>query len=189
MPTWLWRDLMSDSWTDGLRAFAAERQYRASTVDSWLALARTDGEALLRLAEELRLGENQLRDLWVWAEEIALRDRTTLAGVIECAAVAAARRRAGGRAERLKGVKQALRRLRFPQLAAQEARLAALVEALELPPTVRVRWPEFLEGDTLRFEFEARDPEALGASARALLAASARSECAEIFALLDGGGA
>lgn len=176
---------MADSQAgENLRAFAAERGYAPATVERWLGLSDADGEALLGLARSLRLGENQLRDLWHWAEEIAARDGGSLAEVL-----AATRRRAEsvglGRADRLKRVKAELRRRRFPQVAAREDRVAALVEQLGLSG-VQIRWPAFLEGDVLRFEFEARSAEGLAAHAAALLAAAQHPACREIFAVLDG---
>jgi len=173
-------------WSEQVRAFAAERRLRPTCIDRWLALSATDGSALLTLASELRLGENQLRDLWEWAEEIALRDASTLAAVLESEPLRSVRGSRLGRADALKAFKAALRRLRFPEMAAQERRIAALVDRLGLPAGVRVQWPEFLEGDSLRVVIDARGAGALRAAAYALGEAAQRAECAEIFSLLDG---
>ena len=168
------------------RAYATERKYHEATVDRWLRLPSVDRAALLELAQELRLGENQLRDLWEWAEEIAQRDGLSLATVLGAEAVAAARRRAVGRSDKLKLVKAALRRLRFPQLAAAEERLAALVRELGLPPSVRVTPPESLEVDSIRIEIVADSAASLHDSVARLLAASQSPGCAAIFELLAG---
>ena len=79
-----------------IRAYAGTRMYSAATVERWLRLAARDGDALLQLATELRLGENQLRDLWDWAEEIGERDGVTLSQVFAAQPIAAARGRAAG---------------------------------------------------------------------------------------------
>lgn len=184
-PTANWPQRMAESpGGESLRAFAAERGYAQATVERWLGLNDADRDALLALARDLRLGENQLRDLWHWAEEIAARDGGSLAEVLD-ASRSHAERVGLGRADRLKRVKAALRRRRFPQLAAREDRIAGLVEQLGLPG-VQIRWPAFLEGDVLRFEFEARSSEGLAAHAAALLAAARHPVCREIFAVLDG---
>jgi ribonuclease D len=176
---------MRDPATDAaFRALAAQRRYSPATVDRWLHLEPADGAALLGLAQELRLGEHQLRDLWEWAEEIATRDRVPLGQVLAGEAVRAARQRRVSRNDKLALVKGALRRRRFPQLAAVEERLAALVRDLDLPRTVRVILPEFLEGDGVRVEIVADDGLALRAAANALLRAADSSACKEIFALL-----
>lgn len=168
-----------------IRAFAAERKYRDATVDRWLCLAPADRAALLDLAQELRLGEHQLRDLWEWAEDIAVRDQSSLAQVLAVDLVAAARRRKLGRNDKLKLIKAALRRLRFPQLSSVEDRVAALVRQLGLPRNVRVILPEFLEGDALRVEITAESASALRAAVAGLLQAADTRTCAEIFELLQ----
>ncbi len=176
---------MSDSTNSaGIRDFGAQRRYSAATVERWLALATSDGTALLDLARELRLGEHQLLDLWEWAEEIAARDRHSLAHVLTSERVAAARQSQLGRNDRLKRIKGALRNLRFPQLTALEARLDGLVRDLALPSSVRVALPDGLEGDTLRVEIVADSPAALRIAAEHLSAAAATAMCEEIFALL-----
>jgi len=169
-----------------IRACAAERHFRADTVERWLLLADDDGAALLELAVELRLGDNQLRDLWDWAEEIASRLEFGIAAVLTEGAVRAARDRVGSRNDKLKAVKAALRRMRFPHLARQEDRMGALVKQLDLPSAVRLEWPAFLEGDTLSIAFDVRSPAALAAVAAALAEAAQRPECTTLFALLDG---
>lgn len=168
-----------------LRAFTAERRYGAATVERWLALDSADAQALLDLARELRLGEHQMGDLWEWAEEIAGRDGTSLARVLEREPVAAARQaRNLGRNDRLKLLKAALRRLRFPQLSATQDRLAALVRQLDLPRNVRLSFPEFLEGDDLRIEIVADSAASLQEAAQRLQAAAATPACTALFELL-----
>jgi hypothetical protein len=169
-----------------VRAWGAERRVRPATIERWTALADDDAEALLGLATRLRLGENQLRDLWDWLGEVALRDGVSLATLLAGTALQDPFMRGLGRADELKVFKGALRRLRFPGLAAQEAQLAGLIARLGLPSSVRVEWPDFLEGDHLSISIDVRSPDALRTVAQALVAAAALPECAQIFALLDG---
>jgi hypothetical protein len=172
--------------TDPIRAFAREHRYSAATIERWRALDPPDGLALLELAQELRLGENQLRDLWEWTEEIAQRDHWSLAQVLALEPVAAPRRnRSAGRNDRLKLIKAALRRLRFPQLAATEERLAGLVRELNLPGNIRVTFPEFLEGDDIRIEIVADSVASLKAVADRLQAAAEAPACTAIFQILE----
>jgi hypothetical protein len=167
-----------------IRSYAGARMYSAATTERWLRLPGGDGDALLQLATELRLGENQLRDLWEWAEEIGTRDQLTLSRVLSAPPIATARARQLGRNDRLKVIKAALRRLRFPQLAAVEDRLADLVRTLALPRNVRITLPEQLEGDLVRIEITADSIAAWRAAATALLAASDTPAGVELFALL-----
>ena len=168
-----------------IRSYARARMYSAATVERWLGLARRDGDALLQLATELRLGENQLRDLWDWAEEIGERDGLALSQVFAAEPIAATRARELGRNDKLKAIKAALRRLRYPQLTAVETRLAELVRTLELPRSIRIMLPEHLEGDCVRVEIVADSVASWRAAAAALLTAADARACAELFALLD----
>jgi hypothetical protein len=171
---------------DEIRTFAHERRYGAPTLTRRLALDPADGQALLELARELRLGENQLRDLWDWAEEIAHRDHTSLAEVLVLEPVATPRRSSSlGRNDKLKLIKAALRRLRFPQLAAAEEHLAALVRQLDLPRNIRVTFPEFLEGDEVRIEIVADGVASLKAAADRLRAAAGEPAWTAIFEILE----
>lgn len=173
------------SLSEAIRALARERRYSPAFVERWLALAEPDARACFELADGLKLGENQLRDLWQWADDIGARDASTLADVFGHDDIRRVMARPLGRADRLKAVKDALRRRRFPQLLAQEEKLAALADKLALPRGVRLTWPDMLEGDSLRIEFAATDPATLAALARAVAEAAARPECAAMFALLD----
>jgi hypothetical protein len=166
-----------------IRAYAAERGFHPTTLERWLVLAPADATALWDLTRDLRLGENQARDLWEWAEETAARDRLSLAAVL--AEVVAAAGRTGGRNERLKAVKSALRRRRYPQLVAAEDRIATLVRQLGLPRTVRFTIPDNLEGDEIRVEIVARNAAALQAAAAEVERAASTSACEEIFELLS----
>jgi hypothetical protein len=168
-----------------VRQWAAERRYRAALVERWLRLNAADGRVLLDLAIELRLGENQLRDVWDCAEDIAARDRCALAAVLAAPPVTRARRSSAGRSDRLKAVKATLRRLRYPQLVATEQRLAELVRQLELPRNVHVTLPDWLEGNTVRVDIVADSAHALASAAAALHAAATRPECAAVFSLLE----
>ncbi len=173
-----------DDFAAALDRFAAGRHYREATVAKWKALAPADAGTLLELAEDLRLGENQLRDLWEWAEAIAAREESSLEQVLRAAPLPAIRRRAIGRSERLKLIKAALRRRRFPQLTATETRLAELVRALRLPATVRVTLPEFLDGQSLHLAIVADSPAAIQDAATALHDAAAQPACEALFRLL-----
>jgi hypothetical protein len=169
-----------------IRAFATDRRYTAATVQRWLDLDPLDRGTLLDLAQELRLGEHQLYDVWEWAEEIGQRDGRSLSGVLSLESVVAARRQPVGRNDKLKRVKGALRRLRFPALSAAEDRLAALIRSLRLPPDVRISVPEFLEGDEVRVEIVARTPEDLRNAVASLQEAAGSQTCDDLFAVLGG---
>ena len=57
-----------------IASYAGERRLSRSTVERWRALDERDRGMLWQVAHELRLGENHLRDVLDWLEEIRVRD-------------------------------------------------------------------------------------------------------------------
>src|SRR5262245_33283188 len=87
MPDW------SEELAGRVEAFATAHHLPAPLRARWRALAADDAAALLEIAEELRLGENHLRDFCEWSEEVALRDATSVGAVLRSEGLRAARAR------------------------------------------------------------------------------------------------
>lgn len=169
-----------------VRAYAAERHFSAPTLARWLAEAAADRDALLTLAERLRIGENQFRDFYDDATDVATRDGCSIAAVLEGVAVRDALARPMGRNEAIKALKLALRRLRYPQLTTVEQRLATLAKDLRLPAGVRIEFPANLEGEQVTVLLRAGSAAELRAQSAALAAAVRGDAVDTIFALLEG---
>ncbi|MCX8072872.1 MAG: hypothetical protein N3C12_10525 [Candidatus Binatia bacterium] len=174
------------SLADAIRKFAAERHYRPQTVEQWISLEQPDAAALLHLASSLRLGCNQLRDLWEIAAEIALRDQTTIAAVLRAPEIEQVLQAKLSRNDRLQRIKHLLRRRRFPTLTAAEERARTFIQAGGFPPTIRISLPQFLEGDEILVTCRAKTPEELRAQLAALSRWAEGDFCARLFALLGG---
>ncbi|HVN87180.1 MAG TPA: hypothetical protein VMW17_20300 [Candidatus Binatia bacterium] len=171
--------------SDEVRVFAASRRFSATTRDRWLRSTPGDQRTLLAVAQRLRLGENQFRDLLDWSEEIAVRDGCAIAAVWAREPVASALARDLGRNELIAAVKSALRQLRFPLLAAAEARLAELTRQLKLPRGAHLHLPAHLEGDEIRIEIRGRNAAALREQVAAVQSALSRAELDEMFRTLE----
>jgi hypothetical protein len=174
---------MSES---AVRAYAAERRFAAALLGRWLAQAPADRDALLDLATQLRLGENQLRDVLDDLTAISARRGCDIAAVVHGDELRAVRARPLGRNEAVKAVKHALHQLRFPQLTAAEQRLAELGKSLRLPAGARLVLPEHLEGEHIGVTLQARSPAELRAQAGAVAAALENGALDEMFAVLGG---
>jgi hypothetical protein len=168
-----------------VRAFAKSRRFSRPTEDRWLRLASGDRETLLRLAERLRLGENQFRDVLDWCEEIAIRDHCSIGQVLDCGPVAQTLARGLGRNDMIAALKTTLRSLRFPQLVAAETRAAELVRSLRLPRNVKLHLPDNLEGDEVRVEMTASSTGAMRETAAALERALSSPALDQIFRVLQ----
>lgn len=146
-----------------------------------------DRLALAELALALKIGDNQLRDFMDWCEEIALRDGVTMAALLTGKAVDdIATDPRLGRADRVKKIKEWLRRLRFPRLAQTEDEIQGKIRALKLQPEIRLSVPPGLESGKLEIHFSVTNQADFKRLADKLVAAAESSASGEIFALLGG---
>src|SRR5207237_8966032 len=130
---------MSD---ERIRDYAKEKGFHPQTLARWLHWEPQDRDALCRLAVGLKIGENHLRELMDWLEEIALRDRCGIHQILaqqKIAHIGSDPRL--GRADKLKRIKEQIRRLRFPPLRQIENTIRARLRELKLPPALRLAVP------------------------------------------------
>ena len=170
-----------------IRAYAADKGFHPQTLERWLGWDPADGGALERLAFALKISENHLRDLMDWLEELALRDGVTIQSMLIAKAVDDISTNPRlGRADKLKRIKEHLRRMRFPRLAETEDAIRAKIQELKLAPEIRLSVAPGLEGSNLRVEFAAADLAEFKRLAEKLSRAAEKISAAEIFALLAG---
>jgi hypothetical protein len=170
-----------------IRDYAEEKGFHAQTLERWLSWQPPDRGALAELALGLKIGENHLRDMMDWLEEIALRDDVQIHQLL-------GRKIVGdittdprlGRADKVKRVKEQVRRWRFPRLAETEDAIRGKIQALKLHPGVRLSVPPGLEGGRLQVEFTAASHEQLKQHTAKLSDAVEKTVAAEIFELLSG---
>ena len=170
-----------------IRDYAAGKGFRPQTVERWLAWSERDRDGLFRVAYALKVSENHLRDLMDWLEEISLRDRFSIDEILSRRDIVHIQTDPRlGRADKLKRIKEKLRRLRFPRLADTEDSLWLRIQGLKLHPEVRLSVPAGLEGGKLHVEFDASSPEELTSLSTRLVEAAHKELVKEIFALLSG---
>lgn len=146
-----------------------------------------DREGLFRVACALKIGENHLRDLMDWLEEIALRDPPRIHEILsgpEIDRIETDPRL--GRADKLKRIKEQIRRLRFPRLVETEDAIRERIQALGLHPAIRLFVPAGLEGGKLRVEFNAASADELKKLSGKLADAADKAQVKEIFGFLSG---
>ena len=138
-----------------IRAWADVRRLPEAHLARWLALPEPDRAALLATANDLRLRTGQLITAFEMLEEIALRDRITIAAVLARRELRRILDGAGSAPGRAHTLLEELRALRFPRLKRAADRLAAEVAALGLPRGVSVVLPRDLSSDELRIAISA----------------------------------
>lgn len=174
---------MSES---AVRTYAAEKRFTAATLERWLAQPPVDRAALLELAARLRLGENHLREVMNDLAAIGSRRACGIAAVLQGDDLRSALDQRLARNDAIKTLKQALRRLRYPQLSSAERRLAELGRTLHLPAGVRLELPENLEGEHIAVTLRAGSAAELRVQAQAVAAALQGGAIDEMFTVLEG---
>src|SRR4249919_3167478 len=170
-----------------IRQYAKDKGFHPQTLKRWLGWDQSARDTLFRLAVGPRVGENHLRDLIDWLEEIALRDQSTIEEILASKPITDIESDSRlGRADKLKRVKEELRRLRFPRLVQIEDSIRARIQEIKLHPEIRLTVPPGLEGGKLRVELSASSPEELKRLTTKLAEAASTDAARQIFALLTG---
>jgi hypothetical protein len=170
-----------------VREYAKARGFHPQTLARLLGWEPPASAALGRLALALKISENHLRDLMDWLEEISLRDHCGIDAVLADKVIANIETDPRlGRADKLKRVKEEVRRRRFPRLAQTEDTLRTRIAELKLHPDIVLSAPQGLEGGSLRVEFNASSQQELQRLAARLADAAEKDATREAFALLDG---
>ena len=170
-----------------IQEYALSKGLHPRIKERWLSWNPNDGAALLDVALTLKAGENHLRDLMDWLEEIAVRDGTAIGEVLRSKTISDVRTNPRlGRADRLKRIKDQIRRIRFPRLSQIENSIQLKIRQLKLSPAVRVSVPAGLVGGDLQIEFTAGSPAEFKSILAKLYAAAESESLAEIYVLLNG---
>ena len=170
-----------------IRHYARGKGFHPQTLERWLGWDDLARDSLFRLAASLRIGENHLRDLMDWLEEIALRDQSKIDEVLADKRINEVESDPRlGRTDKLKRVKEEIRKLRFPRLAQIEDSLRARIQEIKLPPEIRLTVPRGLEGGKLQIELSVSNPQDFKRLAGKLAEAADSNAVCEIFTLLAG---
>jgi hypothetical protein len=170
-----------------MRTYAQEKGLRAQTLERWLSWDKQDSEPLFRIVLNLKVGENHQRDLMDWLEEVALRDRCNIREILNGKIITDIESDPRlGRADKLKRIKDEIRRLRFPRLAQTEDSIRARIRELKLPAGVSVSVPAGLEGGKLQVNFYSSTQDQLKYQLNRISDAADSDSMCDIFQLLAG---
>ena len=181
-----WVELNRNS-MDSTLDYARSQGFHEQTVRRLASLAEKDQHILMEMVIALKIGQNHIRDLLDWLGEIVLRDGGSIATILSrapfCEILTDPRL---GRNDKLKRVKEELRRLRFPRLSQMETKIASRIRSLRLGPLIQVASPPGLEGCFLTVQLKAANPGELRRLVAELAQAVEKPEIDEIFELLGG---
>jgi hypothetical protein len=171
--------------TEQISTYAQLKRLSPQTLARWRAWTEADQAAFWELVQELQLGENHLRDFLDWCEEIVLRDGGTVVSLLSKPELRQPFEAKLGRNDKLKLVKDALRKIRYPRLSRVEENLRAAVKALDLGGRVQISFPPSLEGDDITVVIKARSVKELSESVERLLRRLDEGAMQRVFELLE----
>jgi ribosomal protein S12 methylthiotransferase accessory factor YcaO len=139
-----------------IRELAAERRIPQSHVDRWLAMDPPSRAAMLDIARTLRLRTGQLVTALDTLDEIAVRERVTVAAILDRPEIRRVANGAGSAPSRASALLEALRELRYPRLRKMQEQLRSEVSALKLPRGISIDLPRELGSDELTISLRVR---------------------------------
>ena len=139
-----------------IRELAAERRIPQSHVDQWLAMDLPSRAAMLDVALTLRLRTGQLVKALDTLDEIAVRERVTVAAILDRPEVRRIVNGSGSAPSRASALLEALRTLRYPLLKKIQEQLRSEISALKLPRGISIDLPRELGSDELTVSLRVR---------------------------------
>jgi hypothetical protein len=172
---------------NAIRDYATSKGFHRQTLDRWLGWRPEDRDALEEITVSLKISENHLRDLMDWLEEIAVRDDSSISAILKRQTLYSINSDPRlGRADKLKRIKEQLRRWRFPRLTAIEESIRTQIRGLKLPAEIQLGVPPGLEGGRVHVIFSAGSQAEFEKLAHRLSDAASSAIVAEIFDSLAG---
>ncbi len=138
-----------------IKIYVLNEEVSRTNIRRISSLSSKDRMALLSLISPLKLGENRLREILTFLEEIAKRDRLTIREILKRPEIQAIlsyqELTPPQRADRMK---KALLGLRYPRMYNMETKFEKKRKELNLPPHVSLQHQPFFEGKGLKMEFQ-----------------------------------
>jgi len=160
---------MNSDQTDApIRELAAARRIPDSHLARWLQMDAASRAAFLEIAQTLRLRTGQIVVALDTLDEIAVREHTTIAAVLERPEIRRVVNRSGSAPSRASALLEALRALRYPRLKQTQEQLRSQIAALKLPAAISIDLPKDLGSDELTFSFRVKSAAELARLVEAL---------------------
>jgi ParB family chromosome partitioning protein len=143
------------SMEEEIKRYVLKEEVSRTNIRRISSLSSKDRMALLSLISHLKLGENRLREILTFLEEIAKRDRLTIQEILKRPEIQAVLSHQEltppHRADRMK---KALLNLRYPRMHTMEEKFEKKRKELNLPSNLSLYHPPFFEGKGLKMEFQ-----------------------------------
>ncbi len=165
-----------------IKRYVLKEEVSRTNIRRISALSPKDRMALLSLISPLKLGENRLREILTYLEEITKRDRLTILEILKGPEIQAVLSHQEltppQKADRMK---KALMGLRYPRMHNMETKFEKKRKELNLPPNVSLQHQPFFEGRGLKIEFQFETEEEYRTMLSALSKLTDKKEFKEIL--------
>jgi ParB family chromosome partitioning protein len=142
----------------GLQEYLVRKNLSLSASALFLYLDKEGQQAILPLLEELRPGENRVKEIISFLREVSLRDGVSIPSLLARGDIRMILSdQETQRPQRIEQLRRVLREMRFPRLTAMEDKFAEYKRSLSLPPQISFHPPPFFEGEEFRMELRFKD--------------------------------
>jgi hypothetical protein len=167
-----------------IRALAEKRRLPAPHLARWIGADLASRDAIMEFARTLALRTGQIVEALDLLDEISVRERVGIAGILARPSLARLLTAAGSRPDRARDFIAELRRIRYPRLAELSQRLHSEIAALKLPGGIHVVLPPRLGSDELTLQLTVSSAAALDRALEAI--GNRRASIARIIGMLGG---
>lgn len=140
---------------DEIKTYVLKDEVSRSNIRRLSAFTPDDRMAILSLISPLKLGENRLREILTFLEEISRRNQCSARDIVgrpEIQAILSQKELTSS--QKTDRVKKVLKDLRYPKMHQMEEEFEKRKRDLNLPSNVSLHHPPFFEGRELRVEFQ-----------------------------------
>jgi len=140
---------------DEIKTYVLREAVSRSNIRRLSALTSDDRRAVLSLISPLKLGENRLREILTFLEEISRRDQWSAREIVRRLEIQAIlSKKELTPSQKTERVKKVLMTLRYPRMHQLEEAFEKKKKNLNLPSNLSFHHPPFFEGRGLRAEFQ-----------------------------------
>jgi ParB family chromosome partitioning protein len=138
-----------------IKMYVLKEEVSRNNIRRISAFSSKDRMALLSLISPLKLGENRLREILSFLEEITQRDQLSVKEIVKRPEIQAIlSQQEPTPSQKAERMKKALMGLRYPRMHTMEGAFEKRKRKLNLPSNVWVYHPPFFEGKGLKMEFQ-----------------------------------
>jgi ParB family chromosome partitioning protein len=142
----------------GLQEYLVRKKLSLSASALFLYLDKEGQQAILPFLEELRPGENRVKEIISFLREISLRDGISIPSLLARGDIGKILSdRETQRPQRIEQLRRIVKEIRFPRLVEMEQKFAQYKRSLSLPPQISFHPPPFFEGEEFIMELRFKD--------------------------------